>query len=106
MSYLPAPFRRFVEKYPQLAEAYEELATSCHEAGPLSDPVRRLVKLGIAVGLQSEGAVKSHARRALEAGASVEEVRHAVLLSLTTTGFPGMIAALEWVEEVIAARSE
>jgi len=105
MPYLPAPYRRFVENYPQLAESYEQLANACHEAGPLIEPVRRLIKLGIAVGLQSEGAVKSHARRALEAGATPEEIRHAVLLALTTTGFPGMIAALEWIEEVISARS-
>lgn len=106
MPYLPSPYRRFVERFPQLAESYERLASSCHEAGPLAEPVRRLVKLGVAVGAQSEGAVKSHARRALEGGATPDEVRHAVLLSLTTAGFPGMIAALEWIEEILAARSE
>jgi len=102
MPYLPAPYREFVRKHPVLADAYEKLALACHEAGPLEEKTRRLVKLGIAVGHQSEGAVKSHARRALEAGASAEEVRHAVLLALTTVGFPAMIAAGEWVEEVLA----
>lgn len=103
MTYLPMPYQDFVKRYPALAEAYEKLAVACHEAGPLEEKTRRLVKLGIAVGQQSEGAVKSHARRALEAGASPEEVRHAVLLAMTTIGFPAMIAAGEWLEEVLAA---
>jgi hypothetical protein len=30
-----------------------------------------------------------------------DEIVHVVLLSLTTTGFPNMIAALGWVNEVI-----
>ena len=42
----------------------------------------------------------SSTRKALEAGASREEVVHAVLLATTTTGFPNMIAALGWVESV------
>lgn len=104
MPYLPPPYRRFVEKHPELAERFEQLALACHEAGPLDEKTRHLVKLGIAIGQQSEGASKSHVRRAMAGGASAEELRHAVLLALTTVGFPAMIAASEWVEEVIAAR--
>lgn len=104
MNYLPSPYKRFLETYPDLAEDYEKLALGCHRGGPLDEGQRRLVKLGIAIGLASEGAVKSHARRALEAGVSPDEIRHAVLLALTTVGFPAMIAAGEWVEEVIQAK--
>jgi alkylhydroperoxidase/carboxymuconolactone decarboxylase family protein YurZ len=43
----------------------------------------------------------SSTRKALEAGASPEEIAHAVLLAMTTTGFPNMIAALQWVDEVL-----
>lgn len=104
MPYLPSPYKRFSKKHPELNEQYEKLALACHEAGPLDEKSRRLVKLGIAIGQQSEGAIKSHARRAIEEGASVEEVRHAALLAMTTLGFPGMIAAVEWIEEVIEAK--
>ncbi len=79
---------------------------ACHEAGPLDEKTRRLVKLGIAIGHQSEGATKSHARRALEGGATAEEVRHTVLLALTTAGFPAMTAAALWVEQVLSNRSD
>ncbi len=101
MSYLPEVYKDFVKQYPEVSKAYDALADSCHEHGPLDKKERRLVKLGIAVGLGSEGAVKSHARRALAEGISADEVRHAVLLALTTIGFPTMVAAMKWVEEVI-----
>jgi alkylhydroperoxidase/carboxymuconolactone decarboxylase family protein YurZ len=104
MSYLPAPFKKFIDRYPKISRIYEELALACHEAGPLDEKTRRLVKLGIAIGHQSEGATKSHARRALEGGATAEEVRHTVLLALTTAGFPAMTAAALWVEQLLSSR--
>jgi 4-carboxymuconolactone decarboxylase len=101
MSYLPEIYREFVENYPEIGKGYDALADSCHRSGPLDKKTRRLVKLGIAIGMVSEGGIKSHARRALEEGIKPDEVRHAVLLSFTTSGFPNMIAAYKWVEEVI-----
>ena len=43
----------------------------------------------------------SHTRKALEAGATREEFYHAVLLGLTTIGFPKMMAAMGWINEVL-----
>ena len=43
--------------------------------------------------------------RIVGAGASADEVRHAVLMALTTTGFPRTVAALEWAAEVLEASS-
>lgn len=103
MGYLPDVYEKFEADFPAISKAYHDLASTCHRAGPLEEKTRRLVKLGVAIGLSSQGAVRSHARRALEEGASPEEVRHAVVLSLSTAGYPAMIAALHWVDEVIAA---
>jgi 4-carboxymuconolactone decarboxylase len=101
--YLPKPFKKFESKYPDIAKLYQELGIKCHAAGPLDGRTRYLINLGIAVGAVSPGAVKSHARKALEQGATVQELYHALLLALTTVGFPAMIAAMGWVEEVITA---
>lgn len=101
MGYLPEIYKEFKQQFPEISKAYDALAAGCHQWGPLDKKTRRLVKLGIAVGLSSEGGVRSHARRALEEGISPDEVRHAVLMAFTTAGFPYMIAAMKWVEEVI-----
>lgn len=103
--YLPKPYTRFNESYPHIAEAYQALASACHEGGPLDGKTRHLVKLGIATARQLEGAVKSHARQALDAGATDRELGHAVMMALTTCGFPTTVAALGWVDEVLSARA-
>ena len=105
MGYLPDVYRHFDEAFPRVHAAHQELARACYEGGPLDGRSARLVKLGIALGAQAEGAVRSHARRALAEGLTAEEVRHVGLLALTTIGFPHTIAGLGWIEEVIASES-
>lgn len=107
MSYLPAVYKEFRKRYPGIAKSYDAITKSCHEGGVLDAKTRHLVKLGIAIGLNSEGAVRSHARQALEdGGCTPDELRHAVLMALTTAGFPTMIAAMKWVETVIKERGK
>jgi alkylhydroperoxidase/carboxymuconolactone decarboxylase family protein YurZ len=106
MAYLPNVYKEFKQQFPEIAKAYDELAVRCHDWGPLDKKTRRLIKLGIAIGLSSEGGVRSHARRALAEGIATDELRHAVLLAFTTAGFPAMIASMKWVDEVIAKQKK
>lgn len=101
MTYLPDIYKEFKKQFPEIAKAYDELAVKCHDWGPLDEKTKRLTKLSIGIGLSSEGGVRSHARRALEKGMTAEELRHVVLLAFTTAGFPTMLAAMKWVNEVI-----
>jgi AhpD family alkylhydroperoxidase len=101
VNYLPEVYQDFQRQFPEIAKAYDDLAVQCHDWGPLDKRTRQLIKLGIAIGQNSEGAVKSHARRALDTGITAEELRHSVLMALTTAGYPTMIAAMKWVDEVI-----
>ena len=98
---IPGRFQRFVEEQPKVAEAYAALGSACQASGPLDDRARVLVKLGVAIGMQHEGAVHSHTRKALEAGASADEIRHVAILSTTTIGFPRMMAALSWIDDIL-----
>lgn len=106
MTYLPSIYKEFKQQFPEIARAYDELAVKCHGWGPLDEKTRRLIKLGVAMGLNSEGGVRSHTRRALEEGVTADELHHAVLLAFTTAGFPTMIAAMKWVDEVIKKRQK
>src|SRR4030066_1345742 len=99
MSQIPKRFQKFTEDYPQVAKAYEELGDAVHRAGPLDEKTRALVKLGISTGARLEGAVHSHARKALAAGVTPEEMKHAVILALPTIGLPSMMAALSWIDD-------
>ncbi len=106
MPKLPKAFTHFSETYPDLSEAYEALAGRCHKAGPLSKRERALVKLGIAIGARQEGALHSHTRKALELGILPEEIRHVAILALTTVGFPNMMAALTWMDDLLPAKEK
>jgi len=101
MKYSPEFYADFQKKYPQIAKDFDKLAQACHQAGPLDTKVRRLIKLGIAIGIGSEGDVQSHVIQALDEGITPDEIRHAILQSLTTAGFPQMIVAMRWAEEII-----
>ena len=101
--YLPDAYVGFRASYPSVASALDELARATEEAGLLDPRVLRLVKLALAVGSLSPGATRSNTRKALDAGDSPEEIRQVAVLAITTCGFPTAIAALGWIEEVLAA---
>jgi len=98
---LPDPLERFIDEYPEVWEAYENLGAKCHESGPLDERTRRLVKLGIAIGARLEGGVHAHTRLAKAYGISKEEILHVAILAITTIGFPSTIAAITWIRDVI-----
>jgi 4-carboxymuconolactone decarboxylase len=99
--YLPKTFENFSKNYPEIVNHYDKLGSICRNAGPLDNKSQDLIKLGIAIGVNSRGAVMSAVRKALASQASPEEINHAILLSITTTGFPNMIAAMGWAQEVL-----
>ncbi|MBX9572510.1 MAG: carboxymuconolactone decarboxylase family protein [Candidatus Obscuribacterales bacterium] len=106
MSKLPSRFIRFQQEHPAVFEAYEALGKAAGEDGPLGKKEIALIKLAIAAGAKMEGAVHSHTRRALEAGNSPAEIRQVIVLSVTTLGFPSMMANLSWVDEILAKAEE
>jgi alkylhydroperoxidase/carboxymuconolactone decarboxylase family protein YurZ len=97
----PKHYQKLQEMYPGLIGAAEALGKAAQEAGPLEEKQMHLIQLGASVALRSEGAVRSHARRALQAGATAEEIRHAAIILTSTIGFPTVAAALDWLEKVL-----
>lgn len=104
--YLPRTYRDMRADHPDIAQAYDALGAALHAAGPLSARDQRLVKLGIAVGLSSEGAVRSHVRRGLDDGLTRDEILHAITIAIPTAGFPASAAAHRWAREVLDADAQ
>jgi alkylhydroperoxidase/carboxymuconolactone decarboxylase family protein YurZ len=98
---LPKFYLSLQEKHPKFMHAVQELGKVVRQEGPLDDKTAHLVQLAAATALRSEGAVHSHAKRAVQAGAKPEEVAHAIILLTSTIGFPTVSAALSWVADVI-----
>ncbi len=102
---LPGTFMAFVAKYPELGRAHEQIARAVETAGPLGKKELALAKIGIALGAGLESALKSHVRRARQAGATEEEVEQVILLGMNTVGFPKTVAAWSWAREQFARDS-
>jgi alkylhydroperoxidase/carboxymuconolactone decarboxylase family protein YurZ len=101
---LPSGAGDLARAHPSIWEAYSALGEACAGAGPITGNTLRLVKLALAIGASSEGAVHSHVRRALQEGASRDELKHVALLAIPTLGFPQAIKVLTWIEDVTDPR--
>ncbi|NLY41791.1 MAG: carboxymuconolactone decarboxylase family protein [Desulfovibrionales bacterium] len=97
----PKHYQKLQSSHPELIAAAEALGKAAKEAGPLDEKTIQLIQLAASVALRSEGAVRSHGRRARSAGATAEEIRHAVLAVTATIGFSTVAAALDWLEKVL-----
>ncbi|MCC6859720.1 MAG: carboxymuconolactone decarboxylase family protein [Bryobacterales bacterium] len=98
---LPESILKFQKHHPRVWEAFSRFADECHEAGPLDEKTRRLVKLALAIGHRHEGAVHSAVRQALAAGLTQEELFHAAILAISTIGWPASYAAITWIGDAI-----
>jgi len=98
---LPNQFVKISEEYTDLLAAVENLGVAAKMSGPIDEKQAQLIQLAAAASIRSEGAVHSHTRRAIEAGANREEIHHTLLLLTSTIGFPTVAAALSWTDDVI-----
>ena len=98
---IPKSYRAMHQQHPEMMRAYEEFGEATRNAGPLSNREIALVKLATSIGSGLEGAAKSHARKAIEAGCSIEDLNHIAILSAPTIGFPTMMRARSWVNEAV-----
>jgi AhpD family alkylhydroperoxidase len=96
----PKHYHRLAKRYPEYTAAVEKLGETVRKAGPLEPKIAELIQLAAAATARSEGSVHSHARRALKAGATADEIHHTLLLLTSTIGFPAVSAALSWIDDI------
>jgi alkylhydroperoxidase/carboxymuconolactone decarboxylase family protein YurZ len=101
---LPPTFQEFIATFPEVAEAHASMAAEVDRLGPIDRRTAALIKIGICLGAGLESALRSHVRRALVEGATVEEIDQSILMGMTTCGFPRTVAAWQWAHEVIAGK--
>ncbi len=87
--------------HPEYLEAVEKLGKLVKGEGPIDEKTAQLIQLAASIASKSEGATHSHTKRALESGATKEEIRQCVLLLTNTLGFPTVMAGLSWVNDIL-----
>ncbi len=98
---LPKHYVNIRERFPEYGDALSKLGESVRNSGPLDEKSVQLIQLAAAAAIRSEGGVHSHARRAIENGATEEEVYQAVILLTSTIGFPNVAASISWVNDIV-----
>lgn len=96
---VPGTYAAFVARFPELGGAHEAIARAAEAAGPLDARTLALIKIGICVGAGLESALRSHVRRAMEHGATRQDIEQAILQAMNTVGFPRTVAAWSWACE-------
>jgi alkylhydroperoxidase/carboxymuconolactone decarboxylase family protein YurZ len=97
---MPGAAGDLADQHPDIWKAYAALGKATAEAGPLTDRERRLVKLALAIGAGSEGAVHSHTRRARSEGIEEPALGQVALLAIGPLGLPRAVAARTWIEDI------
>lgn len=106
MTKLPEQYESIRKRFKKYFTAVDNLGKAARSAGPLDDKTAHLIQLGAAAAIRSEGSVHSHVRRALVAGATADEIHHAIILLSSTIGFPTVSAAISWADDVIKERGK
>ena len=101
---LPPSVEAFKADHKEVWNAFRELGARCHEAGPLDERTRRLIKVAIAIGAGLEGGTHSAVRNALASGVTPEEINHVAVLTITTLGFPTTMRALTWISDCLESQ--
>ena len=87
-------YTTFKKEYPELSEILDSTSKALHEkGGPLDARTRALVKIAASAASRHHKALETHLVAAREAGVGEEEIVHALLLVVTTCGFPTFMEA-------------
>ena len=87
-------------EFPHIWNAYQMLGRAAADCGPLTARERRLVKLALAIGAGSEGAVHSHTRRAQSEEIGNADLLQVAMLAIGPLGLPRAVAAKTWIEDL------
>ena len=89
------------KEFPQVYKKHEALGKEIHEkSGPLPEKTRWLIKIAISAASGHKLALETHILKGKEAGLKKEEIEHALLLLIPTTGFPSFMEAYSVYKEI------
>lgn len=83
--------RNLRQAIPDVYAGFKELHSSAMAEGSLPTKVKELIALTLAIGSQCDGCIAAHARGAVRAGATKEEVAEAIGVTFLMHGGPATV---------------
>lgn len=94
-------------KHGEIYEAYQTFVRLVHEeGGPLDEKTRWLIKVAVSAEAQNTYSLRTHILKAVNAGCTMDEIEHAILLVAPTGGFPKMMEALLVLRSILDEEEE
>jgi alkylhydroperoxidase/carboxymuconolactone decarboxylase family protein YurZ len=88
-------YQVFMEEAPEVAAAFNGLIQSLAMQGGLDRKTMQLIYVGIKASQGNTEAVRAHVPMAKQAGATREEIKNTILLTLTVSGVSGVLSCLQ-----------
>lgn len=79
------------EDLPELSKAFVNLTSASFTEGELSEKVKELIAVALGVALRCEYCIAYHVKKALEKGATREEILEAAGVAVAFGGTPAMV---------------
>ena len=93
-------FTKFKEDFPRVHSVHEALAKKFIKILAHSQyKIRWLIKIAISGASHHPIALETHIMKAKEAGVADDEIKHALLLLIQTTGFPALWKPTPYLEK-------
>lgn len=88
------PMEVFQKEAPEVARAFNSLIEAMVSSRGLDGKTKQLIYIAMKASMGDERAVMAHLPMAMECGATREEVRDAILMTLTVSGVRGVVSCL------------
>ena len=100
MSSTTNPLEVFYREAPSVASAFDGLVQSLIQTKGLDEKTKQLVYIGIKAAFSDAQALSFHVPMAKRAGATRDEVKESILITLTVCGLRGVASCLPLALEV------
>ncbi|NLL51890.1 MAG: carboxymuconolactone decarboxylase family protein [Peptococcaceae bacterium] len=88
------PVDIMIAEAPELFDAYSEMSKTVFSSKGLDEKTKQLIYMAMRAAEGDAGAVKVHAPMAKAAGATRDEVKEAILMTLLVSGMKGVVSCL------------
>jgi len=85
-----SPLEVFQKEYPELQQAYAIVINTLMKSEVLDSKTKQLIYIAIKVVTDDENAIKYHIPMAKTAGATRDEIKEVIALSITVNGLKGI----------------
>lgn len=88
------PIDVFLQEAPEVAKGFDSLIQSLVQSKALDGKTKQLIYIGIKAALGDVEAIKYHVPVAKKLGATRDEIKDAILITLTVCGLKGVVSCL------------